>query len=233
MLDDVFSFLSSSLETSGWIALLASFGWGVLSIVLSPCHLAGIPLVIGFLNGYDVSSVKRSFYLSFIFSAGILITIAAIGIITLSIGNLMGDIGSTGNYIVAAVLIVMGLYLADVIKFSWGGNILRPLNMKPWAAALIIGLLFGAALGPCAFAFLAPVLGFVFQVSAESPMYGGSLIAAFALGHCAVITGAGTFSSSIQSYLNWTEKTKAVSIIKRVCGALVVAGGIYLIVNTY
>lgn len=233
MIDNVFSFLSSSLETSGWIALFASFGWGILSIVLSPCHLASIPLVIGFLNGYEVSSVKRSFYLSLIFSIGILITIAAIGVITLSIGNLMGDIGSTGNYIVAAVLIVMGLYLADIIKLSWGGNFVRPLNMNAGAAALIVGLLFGAALGPCAFAFLAPVLGFVFQVSTESPVYAGALIGAFALGHCAVIAGAGTFSSSIQSYLHWTEKTKAVVRIKRVCGVLVIAGGIYLIMNTY
>ncbi len=233
MLDEIFSFLSSSLEGSAWIALTASFGWGVLSIILSPCHLASIPLVIGFLNGYEVFSVKRSFYISFIFSIGILITIAALGIITISIGNLMGDIGSTGNYIVAAILILMGLYLADIIKFSWGGNFIRPLKMNAAVAALIVGLLFGAALGPCAFAFLAPVLGLVFQISSESPAYAGSLIAAFAIGHCAVITGAGTFSSSIQKYLNWTAQSKSVIWVKRLCGLLVAAGGIYLIINSY
>ena len=49
MIEEIFTILSTALYENYWIALLASFGWGVLSILLSPCHLSSIPLVVGFI----------------------------------------------------------------------------------------------------------------------------------------------------------------------------------------
>jgi cytochrome c-type biogenesis protein len=43
----VFVPLSSMLEQSLFFMLLASFIWGILSILLSPCHISSIPLVVG------------------------------------------------------------------------------------------------------------------------------------------------------------------------------------------
>jgi hypothetical protein len=47
MIQDLFSALSTALTHSLWLALASAFFWSVLSILLSPCHLAIIPLVIG------------------------------------------------------------------------------------------------------------------------------------------------------------------------------------------
>jgi cytochrome c-type biogenesis protein len=33
----------------------------------------------------------------------------------------------------------------------------------------------------------------------------------------------------VQHYLNWNEKSKGAVILKKVCGALVLLGGLYLI----
>ena len=49
-LDGVFNKLTKAVEGSVWIALAASFIWGILSILLSPCHLASIPLIVGFIE---------------------------------------------------------------------------------------------------------------------------------------------------------------------------------------
>ncbi|MCF7740658.1 MAG: cytochrome C biogenesis protein, partial [Candidatus Marinimicrobia bacterium] len=95
------------------------------------------------------------------------------------------------------------------------------------------GLLFGIALGPCTFAYMAPMLGIAFKVSSSQPIYAGSLLLLYALGHCSIIVLAGTFTSAVQKYLNWNKRSKGAVILKKVCGALVILGGIYLIWSIY
>jgi len=231
MIEDIFTALSTALYDNFWIALLASLGWGVLSILLSPCHLSSIPLVVGFISSQGKISLKRTFYISLVFSVGILITIAAIGIITASLGRLMGDVGAIGNYLVAGIFFLVGLYLLDIIKFDWNTAGLRQTKSKGLLAALILGLLFGIALGPCTFAYMAPVLGIVFQTAQTSFASASMLLLAFGIGHCSVIVGAGTLSKKVQQYLNWSEESKTILWIKRICGILVILGGVYLILN--
>jgi len=231
MIEDIFTVLSTALYDSFWIALLASFGWGVLSILLSPCHLSSIPLVVGFISSQGKISLSRTFYISLIFSIGILITIAGIGIITASLGRLMGDVGAIGYYLVAGIFFIVGLYLLDIINFDWNNSGLRQTKSKGLLGALILGLLFGIALGPCTFAYMAPVLGIVFQTAQTNFASASLLLLAFGLGHCSVIVGAGTLSKKVQQYLNWSEESKTILWIKRICGFLVILGGVYLIMN--
>jgi len=230
MLNDVFVWLTQSLRGAAWLALSASFLWGVLSILLSPCHLASIPLIVGFIDGQGIVTKNRAFVLSGLFSAGILITIAVIGIVTGMMGRLMGDVGRAGNYLVALIFFIIGLHLLEVIQIPFPGLSKKPgLKQKGALAAFVIGLLFGAALGPCTFAYMAPMLGIAFSVSAERPVFAANLIFFFAIGHCSVILLAGTFTSVVQKYLNWNERSKGAVILKKVCGVLVILGGAYLI----
>ncbi|MBI5403984.1 MAG: cytochrome C biogenesis protein [Ignavibacteriae bacterium] len=232
MTDSIFDFLSTALSGSSAAAVLASFGWGIISVLLSPCHLSSIPLVVGFINSQGEITLKRTFIISFVFGIGILITIALIGVITALAGRLMGDVGATGNYIVAAVFFIMGLYLMDIIKLPWDAASIKPTKQKGVLAALILGLLFGIGLGPCTFAYMAPVLGVVFQVAKTNIFYSVILLLAFGIGHILVIVAAGTLTKKVQQYLNWTEKSKAAKYIKRICGLLVIFGGVYMIYNT-
>jgi cytochrome c-type biogenesis protein len=93
--------------------------------------------------------------------------------------------------------------------------------------------MFGIGLGPCTFAYMAPVLGVVFQVAKTNIIYSVILLLAFGIGHILVIVTAGTLTKKVQQYLNWTEKSKASTYIKRICGALVILGGVYMIYNIY
>jgi len=230
MIDGIFNFLYEAMNGAVWIAVLASFAWGVLSILLSPCHLSSIPLVVGFISSQGKISLRRTFYISLVFSVGILITIAIIGIITASLGRLMGDVGKIGNYLVAGIFFLVGLYLLDIIKLNWNRG-LKPTKTKGLLAALILGLLFGLALGPCTFAYMAPVLGIVFQTAQTNYFLAMVFLLAFGVGHCAVIVGAGTLTGKVQKYLNWSEESKTILWIKRICGVLVILGGVYLIIN--
>ena len=233
MIEKIFTELTIALSGDFFLAFAAAMGWGVLSILLSPCHLSSIPLVIGYISNQGQIKVKRSFYLAITFAIGILITIAIIGVITASMGRLMGDIGIWGNWLVAGIFIIIGLYLMDLIRLDWNNiNIGKKQRNGLWGA-FVLGLIFGIGLGPCTFAFLAPVLGVVFQIATDNWWKAVLLIFAFGAGHCAIIVAAGSATNIVQKYLNWTENSKSTIYIKRVSGFFVLLGGIYFIYTIY
>lgn len=233
MIDQLFNDLTIAISGGFSLAIGAAFGWGVMSILLSPCHLSSIPLVIGYISSQGNIKVKKSFYLALSFAIGILITIAAIGIITASMGRLMGDVGVWGNWLVAVIFILIGLYLMDIIRWDWSGLTVGNNQRGGLLGAFILGLIFGIGLGPCTFAFLAPVLGAVFQTATDNWLKAVSLISAFGFGHCAVIVLAGSLTNLVQRYLNWTEESKTTLYIKRIAGFFVFWGGVYFIYSIY
>lgn len=234
MIETLFGGLYDAMAGAAWLALLASFGWGVLSILLSPCHLSSIPLIIGYISSQGKIQSAGAFRISFYFSLGILITIAIVGLITASLGRLMGDLGGLGNMLVAGIFFLVGLYLLDIIKLNWSSINLKKAALGHGAlGALLLGLLFGLAVGPCTFAYMAPVLGIVFQTAQDNMIMAAALLISFGIGHCAVIVGAGTLTGRVQKYLNWSEGSRALLWLRRCCGVLVILGGVYLVYLNY
>ncbi len=229
MIEQLFTSLNHAIAGAPLIALCAAAGWGVLSILLSPCHLASIPLIVGFIDGQGQMSTRRAFLISNLFAVGILLSIALIGLLTALAGRMLGDIGAYGNWLVAGIFLLFGLHLWGVIPMPWSGPAQVGMTKKGLLAAFLLGAVFGIALGPCTFAFMAPVLGMAFAEAAESTLYAALLMLAYGVGHCAVIVFAGTFTEKVQQYLNWNERSQGTLWIKRVCGTLVIAAGAWLL----
>jgi cytochrome c-type biogenesis protein len=227
--EKLFTALSHAVEGAPLIALAAATAWGILSIILSPCHLASIPLIVGFISEQGKVTVKRAFWTSTLFAVGILITIAAIGAITAAAGRMLGDVGRYGNYFVALIFFVVGLHLLGVIPMPWSGPGHVGMKRKGLLAAFVLGLLFGIALGPCTFAYMAPMLGVTFKLAKSAPLYGVSLLLAYGVGHCAVIVVAGTSTELVQRFLNWNEQSKGLTVVKVICSLLIILGGVWLI----
>jgi len=228
-MEQLFTTLTRAVEGTPAVALASAFVWGILSILLSPCHLSSIPLIVGFIGGQGRISARRAFIISALFATGILITIGAIGAVTAAAGRMMGDVGVYGNYLVAVIFFFVGLNLLDVIPMPWSGPGRVGMKRKGMLAALILGLLFGIALGPCTFAYMAPMLAVTFRLAAVNLLYGVLLLGMYGAGHCSVIIFAGTFTEVVQRYLNWNERSKGAAILKKACGVLVLLGGVYLI----
>lgn len=228
-MEQLFTSLTHATESTPLIALSAALAWGVLSILLSPCHLASIPLIVGFIDEQGRTTPRRAFVIALLFATGILLTIAIIGIITAGLGRMMGDIGRYGNWFVAVIFFLVGLHLLGVVPMPGSGPGQVGMKRKGLMAAFILGLVFGVALGPCTFAYMAPMLGVAFKLGAEQPLYAGSLLLMYGIGHCSVIVVAGTSTGLVQKYMNWNEASKGALILKKICGALVLLGGLYLI----
>jgi cytochrome c-type biogenesis protein len=229
MHESLFTWLTNLVQSTFLLALLGAFLWGVLSILLSPCHLTSIPLVVGYISHQGVKTFRKAFWTSFAFSFGILITIGLIGLVTALLGRMMGDIGKWGNYLVAVIFFIVGLVLLEIIRFDLPGIGQLKFKKRGIWAAMILGLIFGIALGPCTFAYMAPVLAITLFSPSSSFIKDFLLLALYGIGHCLVIVLAGTFTEVIQKYLNWNEKSKGTLIVKRICGILVIIAGIYML----
>lgn len=76
---------------------------------------------------------------------------------------------------------------------------------------------------------LGPATAFTFRLATTELWYGVLLLTMYGLGHCAVIVFAGTCTEAIQRYLNWNEASKGATVVKTICGILVLLGGLYML----
>ncbi len=176
-MSDLFGALTSAVEGAGWLAIPAALVWGILSIVLSPCHLTSVPLVIGYINRGEAISTRRAVWTATCFAGGVLVTLAIAGGIALAAGRLMGQTGIWGNLVVAVVLLVVGLYLLGVAQAAGRSSVSHGASPSRRAGGVGPRPRHGTGLGPCTFAYLAPVLAVVFDMSGSTPRLGIAMLA--------------------------------------------------------
>ncbi len=232
MINELFQTLNDAMAASPEAALLAAFVWGICSVILSPCHLASIPLLIAYVNNQKVETARHAAGLSTLFALGILITMALIGIVTAMAGRMTGDTGAIGGYLMSVVFILIGLHLMDAISIPWFGTRKEKVSSKGSVGALLLGLLFGIASGPCTFAFLAPVLAIVFNTASDNTLFGFALLALYGLGHCAVLIIAGTSVERAKHFADWNRETKTAQHVKSGIGSVLILAGLYFLYTT-
>lgn len=229
-MDGLFPALSEAVHGSAPVALGASFLWGVLSILLSPCHLASIPLVVAFMGKQGIVTGRRAFLTALVFALGILVTIAAIGMVTAALGRMLGDVGRYVNYGLALIFLYLGLHFLGAVPFPWtGGEPSSRPRRKGVLGAFLLGLLFGIGVGPCTFAYMAPMLGVTLLAASTNWFQGVALLLAYGLGHVSIIVLAGTSAQLVQRALNWHQGSRGAVRLRQACGVLVILGGVYLV----
>ena len=142
-------------------------------------------------------------------------------------GTMFGDVGTYWYFVVAVILMVMGLQLTGIIKLNLGGNTQRFLPQRTGLiGALILGGLFGLVLSPCA----SPVLAVILTLAAVQGKvaYGSSLLFAYALGQGTLVILAGTFTGVIESFLQ-SKGAKWGTIMQQGAGGLIFLMGSYIL----
>jgi len=225
-MESILSNVSDVINNSPGLAYLLVFLGGLLS-ASSPCVLAIIPLVRGFVGGYSERSKKKAIAYAVVFALGLSITFTVLGGIASLIGGLFGDVGKFWYYLAAAVAIVMGLYLTGVVRFKLPQPVVLKSKHKGILGAFLLGLLFGVVSSPCATPVLAVILAFV--ATKGRIIYGMSLLFVYAVGHCALIVLAGVFTGFVESYAKSKGVSNFSNFTKKISGVLIFLGGLYIL----
>jgi MFS family permease len=143
------SSLGQVLTHRPFLAYGAAYLGGMLATA-SPCILASIPLVIGFVGGYAGGNKKQAFLYSLTFVLGLALVMSALGALAALLGTMFGMTGPAWYFILAAVLLVMGLHLAGLIDLKLATSQSLLPRRTGLLGALVMGMLFGTVLSPCA-----------------------------------------------------------------------------------
>ncbi|MDI6687795.1 MAG: cytochrome c biogenesis protein CcdA, partial [Desulfobacterales bacterium] len=152
MLEIFFLTVNEWIASGTTIAALGCFLWGMISVLFSPCHLASIPLIVAYVGGQEraVDPRQAGIY-SAVFTTGLFITIALIGIICALLGRMLGDVGNYWQILIGGILIWIALGMLGVEKCSMSGSLLYRLNFKGIFGAFMLGLAYGVLSGSCTF----------------------------------------------------------------------------------
>jgi len=217
--------LGQVMQTRPILAYGASYMGGVVATA-SPCILASIPLVIGFVGGYAEGRKKQAFFYSVTFVVGLALVMSILGAMAALMGTMFGQVGTYWYFVVAVILMVMGLQLSGLINLKMGGASQKFLPKRTGLiGALILGALFGLVLSPCA----SPVLAVILTLAAVKGevAYGSTLLFAYALGQGTLIILAGTFTGVIESFLQ-SKGAKFGTIMQQGAGFLIFFVGAYI-----
>ena len=217
--------LGQVMQTRPVLAYGASYLGGVIATA-SPCIMCSIPLIIGFVGGYAQGSKKQAFLYSLTFVVGLAVVMSILGAMAALMGTMFGQVGTYWYFLVAVILMVMGLQLSGMINLKLGGASQKFLPQRTGLiGALILGALFGLVLSPCA----SPVLAVILTLAAVKGevAYGSTLLFAYALGQGTLIILAGTFTGVIESILQ-SKGAKFGTIMQQAAGFLIFFVGAYI-----
>ncbi len=226
-MEGLINYVEELVQTQGWLAFPACFLGGIISSA-SPCVLAMIPLVIGYVGGYAEGSHKKAIHYSLMFTLGLTITFTVLGIIAGALGRLFGDVGRFWYYVLPPLAILLGLYLIFSDKIRWNIGLspkFLPKKKALWGAFLL-GLFFGIVASPCATPVLAVIL--TFAATKQNIVYSGGLLLAYALGHWVLVLAAGISAGMAQKLLASKGIANFSHYSKIAAGIILVGVGIYL-----
>ena len=231
-------FESFFLTVNEWITggpLLAAVGcflWGVISVLLSPCHLASIPLIVAYVGEQEAMLTPRKAGMySALFSTGLFVSITLVGIICTLLGRMLGDRGNYWQILIGLVLIWIALGMIGVEKCSVSGSLLYRLNFRGISGAFGLGLAYGILSGSCTFGFIAPILA---VITVQKQIATGILfIILFAIGHCLPIVVAGSSTAAVKRVIENNTWQGAGNWFRRGAGTIILAMGLYFIANPF
>jgi len=232
LLEAIFLTVNEWMASGTAIAAVGCFTWGMISVLFSPCHLASIPLIVAYVGGQEQAlNPKQAGVYSSLFTLGLFISIALIGIVCALLGRMLGDVGNYWQILVGAVLIWVALGMLGVEKFSLSGSLLYRLNLRGLSGAFLLGLAYGVLSGSCTFGFIAPILAII---TIQQKIAAGILfILLFALGHCLPIVVAGSSTAAVRKLMENSTWQGAGTWFRRAAGVIVILLGVYFILNPF
>jgi len=232
MINHLLISINQWLGTGAAVALPASFLWGMVAVLLSPCHMASIPLLIAYVAGQKIIPPPRqAVAYAVLFASGLFLTILMVGLVCVAAGRMLGDVGPWWQAAVGVLLLWVAWTLFRPPQCSATGNTLSRFQIQGKKGAFLLGLAYGILSGACTFGFIAPILGVI--TLQKKIATGIAMLVLFGLGLCLPLILCGVFSARTMELLHSRAGQKVVNGMRKVA-AIVVAGlGVYFTVTPF
>lgn len=226
----LFSAGHNSLLTS-FLMLAAAFAGGLIASV-SPCSLAMLPLMIGYVGGCSKETPLRTFIQLCCFVLGTAVVFTIIGMICAVTGSVFASVfGGYFTLVMASLLMTIGLKIIGILDFeipviikSMPQNNTSSLIIYP----MLLGIAFALAGTPCSTPILAGIM--VFAAMGKNLVTAAIMLFLFALGQGLILIVAGLFTSelkNIKQFANYTD------MLMKISGILLIAVSVYLFYKVF
>ncbi len=225
-MDNIVQIFSDTNSSAWYLLLFASFAGGVIASI-SPCSLAMLPLIIGYVGGYSKEKPFRTFLQLCCFILGTAIVFTLIGIACALTGNVFASaMGGYFTVLIASLLLVMGLKLLDIFDFE-APTIIKamPINSTNsiFVYPVLLGITFALAGTPCSTPILAGIMAFA--AIGKNLSLAILMLFLFALGQGLILVLAGLFTSSLK---NMRALSAFTEVLLKFSGLLLVLASGYL-----
>lgn len=218
----------------GFIAIIASFGIGVLTS-LAPCSILTLPLLVGSALGLskDLNQKEKKLFIfqySFLFVLGLVISFSILMLLVSKMGMMLA-IAPFWVYLLASFAIFV--VIAYTLGFIEGVNkdkIAKKFLKYKLFGAIIIGFIFGLVSTPCA---SAPLVAIVTVATASDWLYSYALVLAFAIGHGMLLLLTGTSLSFTQSIASSKKIGFISDVLNKIFIAILFVLAFYFLYQSY
>jgi cytochrome c-type biogenesis protein len=200
-----------------------------LASSVSPCTVAAVPLVIGYVGGYADGSRRRAFLYAAAFVLGLALAFTGIGLAIALAGAMFLPAGGFWRGVLIALALVAGISLLAgraLPGMDKGTSEIRPGHWKGALGAFVTGALSGIVFAPCATPVMVGILALI--GNQQDVLFGTLLMFLYSLGHGALLLAAG---SSV-GFAQWLASSRWAGrvnwLFTRLAGGLLVVYALYL-----
>ena len=208
------------------IMLVISFLGGLLASI-SPCSLAMLPIIVGYVGGYSESNPSKIFLQMLFFVFGSSIVFATIGILCAITGKVFISFAPIYFILVlASLLMVMGLNILGVLNFNMPviiKQIPQSTGKNMILYPILIGAVFALAGTPCSTPILAGIMAFASM--SKNILDAVLMLFLFSLGQGLILIIAGVFTSSLKGLKNFAHISE---ILLKLSGVLLILSSVYI-----
>ncbi len=221
-----------SYQVSNPLLLMLPCFVGGLVVSVSPCTLSLLPLNLTYIGTQEFASYVDAFKKSSLFVLGTATVLTLLGLVSGFQGFMLIDYQGPVDIAIGLLLIAMGLNLLFSFSkrlrlpvFQRSSNLIGESVRSSIAGPYGVGMSFALIVTPCASPILFAVLGIA--AATHSPLVGGAMLFAYALGYTGLIFLAGLFTGLAKQVRRLSPYTQAIS--KMAAVVLVIFGCIYAV----
>ena len=219
-------------EAHPWVAPLAVLAGGVLSVA-SPCSMASLPLMMGYIVSRGEKSWKKNLLMSLAFVVGLSLVFTGIGIVGVAVKSATVRLFMTtklvvyGSYVVGVILVIVGAWLTGIINIPLPVPNLAGFKHGGLVGAFLLGIAYAFTTGPCS----GPILIGVITLVKGDLVYQALLVFIYSIGAGVTVMIAGLFAGLLENVASSERFLKANLVFKAIGGLIFVAVGLYFLLS--